>query len=667
MKRILLIILSILTISIGFFSYKYYFTNTKNLNSIHLIPRDAIYFVASDTPIQNWKTIRDSDIWKHLQTNSYFATLTTSVNTLDSILNDNEKFFDLLGSKKVMVSAHPISKRKYDFLFIVDLKKTAKFLQFKRFLKTLIGDNFSISERIYKDIEILEIFDKKTRDTLYLSVIDNNLVASYTHTLVEAAISQINESTIGRDLKFIAINKQLDNDDLLRVFVQYNYVDEFVEILTNSTTNKWLNDLSKSLVFSGFDIALKANNKIIAKGYTNTNEHHISYLQAFENAGLGTQSCAEVSPHRTSMYLSLGFDNFTTFYNNYKSIQDKNLKQFGEVDKNTKKIESLLDIDIQKNFIDWIDDEVALLKLEPISQNEKMDFAVVLKAKRTALATKNLRFILKQIKKKTPVKFKQIKYKGYPINFMSIKGFFKVFLGGYFKDLEKPYFTIIDDFVVFSNHPNTLKYIITNYIEKNTLSKATNYKEFKSSFDNKSNLFIYINTPMIYSSILNHVGTSTQKQLIKNKAYFTSFTQLGIQLYPKKDLFKSSFIIQYQDQESILYSEEFKLPTVGPLLKKDTSSDSSNAPLFVTTSDREIIEITPINPPDLNAKRYTEKYSNGQLKIVAKMKDGVLHGRYREYYNNGETKIKGYFKKGKRSGRWKKYDKKGDRIVSVRY
>ena len=660
MKKAILIVLGLIFGISGYVGYNYFFTNTETLQSIHLVPRNAIYFVASDTPIENWKTIRDSEIWEHLQTNTYFADLTKSANTLDTILNENKKFFDLLGSKRVIVSAHPISKRDYDFLFIVDLKKTAKLLQLKNILKPMLSKDFSISERTYKKKEIIELFDKTTRETLYLSIINNNLVSSYTHTLVETAIDQITASTIGRDLKFIEINKHTQDNEMFRVFVQYDYLDDFAQIMTN-TSNQWITDLSKNLVFSGFDMNLENGNKIIAEGYTNINDNSYSYLQAFTNAGVSPQKIANIAPHRTSMYFSLGFDDFNLFYENYKTLLEKDTKASTELEKNTKKIEDFLGISIKDNFINWIDDEIALLKLEPMSEGANTDFAVVLKAKSAKDANTNLDFILKRIKKKTPLKFKQIDYKGYPINFMSIKGFFKVFMGGYFKGLDKPYYTIIDDYVIFSNHPNTIKYIITNYKEKNILASASNYKKFKANFSSKSNVFIYLNTPMSYKSIINSTSGTTKKQLQKNKAYFTSFAQLGVQLFPEKGVFKSKFVIQYQDQESIIYSDEFKAPKVGPEPIPDDS------PVFVDSEERELIETLEINPSDLNAKEYEEKYTNGELKVRAKLKDGLLDGRYREYYQNGEIKIKGFYKKGKRSGRWKEYDTEGKRVISIRY
>lgn len=663
MKKIILFFIALLTLSSAYFYYQFSFKEQDNLNSIYLIPRNAIYFVASNQPIKNWKTVQKSEIWQHLQTNSFFAELTKSANTIDTLLNENKKLFNLLGSKKVIVSTHPVSKRKYDYLFVVDLKKTAQLLHFKTILKKLFEKEYRITERTYKEVEIIEFFNKKTRETLYISVIDNNLIASFTHSLVEASIDQLNEPTIGRDLHFIEINQKLNDTKLIRLFVQYNFVDEFVYMLSNRS-EKWVKNLSENLVFSGFDVALINGNKLLAKGYTNTLENNYTYLQALKNAGLGNQDIAQVAPQRTSLYLSLGFDSFNEFYTNYQSLQKNDLKNFQELTENTKKIEDLLEIDIQKNFIDWIDDEVALLKLEPMSAVKNNDFALVLKAKSQSLATKNLDFILKQIKKKTPVKFKEIDYKGYPIKFMSIKGFFKFFFGGYFKDLVTPYYTIIDDYVVFSNHPNTLKYIITDYVENNTLSKSVNYKDFKKNFDSQSNLFIYINTPMIFPSILSAVKGSTQANLDKNQEYFTSFSQIGIQLSPKDDVFESLLIVQYKDQESIQYSNEFTPPTVGPS-EQEKKSDSSNP--IVIVREQDPFDIIEINPNDLNAKEYVKKYSNGKIQVKVPLKDGMKHGIYRAYYKNGELFFKGRFKKDQRVGKWKKYDMEGKKVLQVKY
>ena len=664
-RNSILISIGIFVLLIIFIWFRFSFSESKNLKSIYLVPQDAVYIITSKKPIKNWKKIKESAIWKHLRSNAYFSELTKSANTLDTILQENEKLFELLGSKELVVSAHTISKKKYDFLFIVDLKKTAKLIQFKSILKKLFNANFTITERTHKKVEIIEFYNKKTRETLYIAIINNNLIASYTHTLIEASIEQLNQPTIGRDLKYLEINQQVGNAKMLRLFVQYAFVEKFAAIYTDSNLD-WLKELNKTLIYSGFDIDLIAGEKIIADGFTNINENSFSYLNTLQNSGVGKQDIAKVAPQKTSVYSSFGFEDYGLFYKNYQQLQEENPIVFKEANENTKRIEKLLEIDIANNFISWIDDEIALIKLKRNNLGKNNDFALVLKVKNAALANKNLNIILKQIKKKTPVKFKEISYKGYPIKFMSIKGFFKTFFGGYFKNLETPYYSIIDEFVIFSNHPNTLKFIITDYVEQNTLHQSVNYTNFKANFENNSNFFTYINIPLLYDDILEDVSVTTKEGLRKNKKYFTSFSQIGIQLKSKDNLFKSRFVVQYKDQESILFSDEFIPDFIGPKQEVEANTESPQS-IIIRDRNDESIEIPEINPTDLNAKEFIKKYPNGKIQFTVELKDGEKHGSYKAYYNNGELKIKGYFKNNKRARTWRKYDTKGKLVLKVKY
>ncbi len=660
MKKIILLISLLLLAAVAFFTYKFSFEETDTLNAVYLIPRNAVYFVQSDTPLKSWRKIRDSEMWQFLQTNAYFSQLTASANSLDTILRENKTLFDYIGEKKTIISAHPISSRNYDFLFIVDLDKKAQFLQFKSLLKKIFKSEYRITERKYKEREIWEFFDKKNRETLYMTLINNNLVASFTHTLVEASITQLNEPTIGRDLKFLEIDKKIRNDGLGQIYIQYHYLDEFAYILTHKK-QPWLADLQDKLVFSGFDIDFVAGNKWVAKGYTNTNDHAASFIQNFENAGTAQPDIAKVAPQRTSIYNSLCFADFKEFYKDYTTLLSEKPELYKRWKKGSEDIEKLLDISIQKDFVDWIGSEIALLKLEPVQDVQKDNFALVIKAKNADLALRKLNFITHQIKAKTPVHFKEINYKSYPIKYMAVKGFFNFFLGGYFKKLVTPYFTVIGDKVVFSNHPNTLKYMISQYKENNTLAQSTHYKAFAENFDTESNIFVYLNVPMLFPSIKSLLDPKTARQFEAAKKYVTAFSQIGFQLRPEDDVFKSKLVIQYQDEETRKFSDEFTVPEA-----TENTSSPDEKPLVIV-KERDPFDVMEIDLEDLNAKEFIATYPNGQIKVKVPIKNGMKNGIYRAYYKNGKLYFKGRFKNDKRTGKWKKYNPEGKKILQVQY
>src|SRR5689334_4256282 len=116
---------------IGWVVVKWYMAQDEiSVEAMTLIPADAIYCITTDNPIDTWKQVAGSKAWMHLQKNNYFAALTSSANSLDSLIRDNSLLFDMIGSRSLMVSAHMVSAKDYDFLFLVDLKEASgiKFL-----------------------------------------------------------------------------------------------------------------------------------------------------------------------------------------------------------------------------------------------------------------------------------------------------------------------------------------------------------------------------------------------------------------------------------------------------------------------------------------------------------------------------------------------------------
>ncbi|WP_028281993.1 DUF3352 domain-containing protein [Olleya marilimosa] len=659
-KRSLFLLIITFIISFGLYQvYVFYFDNNDNIQSIYLVPKDAVYIIESQKPINNWNDISKSDIWKHLNTNTYFNTLAKNLNKLDTIFKQKQGVFNRIGNREILISAHVYAPKQYGFLYVVDLQKIAKLNVVKNNLNTIINSNYKVSKRHYKEHEITEIYDLKNHETLYISFIKNQMIASYTHTLVEASIDQYSNPEIGRNLNFIEVKKHVGYNDMFRLYFQYDYLDEFVNVFSD-TPGDLTKTLSKSLEFSGFSFDLEKN-AIIANGITNTNNQASTYLKALQKSGQGKRTIKNIVPKNTAIYLSFGFKSFEDFYSNFETIQKENPEQFKSYVEGTSQIESFLKINLKTHFMSWIDDEIALIQLHSNVSDSKKDVALILKTKAIDDAKDNLDFILEQIRKRTPVKFKEVNYKGYAINFMSIKGFFKILLGDLFSNIEKPYFTIIEDYVIFSNEPNTLKSIINAYTNKETLNYFKPFNDFDNRFDNKSSVFAYINTPNLYNTAYDFVDIATKKQLKTNKDYFICFPQIGIQLTPSKNDFKSQLILEYQTPDKVKSSYTFDDAKPKTVITTPTSLTEENI------NKDTVFNIPELYPSDLTARVFTKKYSNGNTKFSVELKDGLKHGSYEAYYQNGNLKISGKYRKDKQVGTWKAYDINENLIFKTRF
>ena len=659
-RRLFKGILLLVTLCVVYVLYLVFLSPRTNLQPVYLIPNDAVFIVESDQPVKAWQTISDGEAWGHLIKNTYFSELTSNIQKVDTVFKDQRRLFKSFDGRSLLISVHMISPKDYGVFYVLDLKRMAKLNLLRTYLNTLLNDGYTLSKRTFHEQEIYEVFDRKNKKTMYLAFIKNQLVASYTHTLVEASILQHHQPVIGRNLDFIKVNQKVGYEDLFRFYVQYAYFDDYLNQFTNRPKD-WVKQISENFIFSGFHIDID-NTHITAEGFTNISEHNEAYLKALQQSGKASRTATRIAPDRTAVFLSYGFEEFDLFYDNFETVLQENPERFEQYKDGIEQTERLLKIDMEQHFFSWMGTEIAMLQLKPTISNKPFDMALLLKAEDIDNARDNLDFVIRQIRKRTPVKFKSVDFKGHTIHYLSIKGFFKMLFGAKFEEFDKPYFTIVEDFVVFSNDPNTLKSIIADYQLEQTLVHSKEFRRFNEQFETASSLFVYANVPLAMNNITAMVDAPTKIQLKKNEDFLICFPQVGFQMSPKDDLFETTFITRYEEADMVRANNYFKVESkkleVGP--GKNVRTDK-NDPI-----DR-IFDVRPIYPSDLNAKSYTANYKDGALKVKVDLKDGLKHGRYIEYYPNGEKKISGRFKENVKTGVWRYYDKNGSVQLKKRF
>ncbi|MER3376135.1 MAG: DUF3352 domain-containing protein [Allomuricauda sp.] len=657
-KRIFFGLLALLVLYLCYLAYIFILSPKTNLQSIYLIPKDAVFVVESEQPVESWKKISESEAWHHLQKNEYFAELTENIQKVDTVFQNNHNLFEFFDGRSLFISIHMISPKDYGIFYVLDLKRIAKLQLLKSYLNTLLNEDYVLSKRTYHDHEILEVHDRKSKETMHMAFIKNQLVASYTHTLVEASIDQYLEPVLGRNLNFIEINQKVGHEDLFRMYVQYNYVDDYIKRFTDQPSD-WVKRASENFLFSGFYFDLDKNSTLVANGFTNIGSVNENYLEALQKSGTAERTIPQIAPKRTALYISYGFDSFSEFYKNFEMVQQNDPKQFESYQAGIEKVEKFLKIDVKENFVSWIGDEIALLQIQSHISKGKNDMALVLKANDSEKAKTNLDFVLGQIRKKTPVKFKAVNYKEHEINFLSIKGFFKVLLGNRFEEFDKPYFTQIQDYVIFSDNPNTLKTIIDDLVAGETLSTSEEFRKFNDRFESESAVFVYSNIPVLYDNMYALADAATKQKMRKNKDFIICFPQVGFQLTPEDNLFESRLVVNYQNVEEVKKNAQFE--------EKDQIRNPNTQNPNSTEITDAVFDLKPMYPTDLNAKSFRRNYANGSLRFEVDLKDGLKHGRYTEYYPDGTEKITGRFRNDEQVGTWRYYNLEGKMVLKKRF
>ncbi len=720
-KKIFLTIFIIVVIAAGAIFAYIYFTESKKKDPFSIIPSNAIFVIETKNLTKGWSTLSESKVWKHMMNNEYFKDINESACTIDSLIKDNKTMNSIFENRKLLISAHMISGKDYDFLFIIDLQKASKITFIIDYIKNSLLSYFdySMNKRQYLDNEILELVDLKSKDVLYLSFIDNLLVCSYTSSLLEMAIREKNTEYFIKNNEFKKVESKLSNRDLFKFYVNYSQLNSFVKCYVDDL-NDMAASIGKSLYYTALNFDIK-DEQLFFEGNTSVNDSLSSYLKALSEVDPGRSGVSDILSDKTALYVSMCFEDFNDFFSKLKnefSKQDSNAESYQiKIDR----IQKLLKIDLQKDFFDWIGNEISYSRMRPVDGNAKEeDIIVAIHAKNIEDARIGLNNITSQIRKRSIVlKFKAVNYQEYEINYLDIKGFFKLFFGKLFGKLEKPYYTYINDYVVFSNSPSMLMDVIDDFKNGKTLSKNDNFANFKDNFDNKTNASIFVQMPKLYSYLYFFSNGEKRKSIQKNKDLILSFTRVGFQLVSDGKMFKTKLIADF-DENALVDDELEKFETAAEdisnneiaalsfkinTIQEDIAGDGEKTILYEdgkTKYEGKIVNGKPdgiwktysengyllsevnykegvvegdavfyYEAPDKKAKikvkfenemivdNYKEFYENGILKADIEYEDGKPNGYAKFYYTSGILKINGDYKEGVKKGKWLYYTETG--------
>jgi len=718
-KWIFIIILLTLVAGGAYYIYDNYIAKTDIRTNFGAVPQDAIFIIETSNATDGWKAISESNIWNNLMNNAYFKDINEYAKTLNQFLKNNQAVDMVLRDRSMLISAHMISTSDYDFLFVVDLQSTKTLAaSFDEILSLVKG--YDVKKRKYHDQDIIEFTDKKDPGNIIcFSILNNLLLITFRGDLMERTIDQKDIRYWEQNEQYQALSGELSSRKLFKFYFNYKKLPEFTRAYSTEMDD-YTNSMAKALTFSSFDINLE-DNRLSFSGFTALDSIP-SYFSALSYVKAGSILAHEIISDQAAFYLSIGFKNYNMFFESLTEQYKKgNAEDMEDYAGNVKMVEKLLGIDVQKDFFDWIGEEIALVKLRPDSSSRMEDLIVSIHANDISAAKEGLARIAKKIRR-VSLKFEVLNYKNYEIHILERKGIFKLFFGKLFEKLEKPYYTFIEDFVVFSNSEIALKKIVDDYLRGHTISHQKEFMEFKDLFDNKANVSLFVQMPKMYPTIYKFSSDETKKSINENKDIVLSFNRFGFQLVSSDDKFITKLVSDHnvdagfedalekfeKNASDELMTEEFdslrfKIVLPDSVSKSDraykaffadnstiwyegkivngvpgglwrTYYENGNLKSSVTYKDGKVDGIAfffynnagenkqaeVIFREDVIDGIYQEFYENGAQKATLNYSNGKLDGDAEFYYQSGRIKMRGKYKNNDKKGKWLHYSESGE-------
>jgi len=712
----------------GYWAYNRFLKKTADVSAFSAVPADAIFVATTSDLSKAWNTLSKSNFWNYLKTTEYFNDLNEDIELVDQFLKDSKLADKLLEGRQLVMAGMENGAGSWDMVYLIDLQEFSKYFGDLSSSFNMLKD-YKVSTNKYsqggedpREFKVFTLQDRQDPEfNVYLTLAENILVVGLDKKMVYKVLNDFGNDAWSDNSNFQQVKGDLSGNSLIKLFLNYKTVDKLYKMYSTEPS-EGLDMLTQSLVYSVLGLELY-DDEIILSGNTCLDSVY-SYLRAFSNVGTGKTKAYQILSDQTAVYFSLQFNDFGKFYDELTSEYARgNEKDWNDMQKLMKTTEKLLGFSIKDDFMGWIGNEITIAKLRPLSEKSRdIDAAVIIGAADINDAKAHLGNMFDHIQRRTPLKFRIEPYRNFDIKYLDINGFFKMFLGKLFNQMEKPYFTYIEDFVVFANSPEVLHQIIDDYLMGRTMSRSVKFENFKDGFDNKSNVTVYIQTPKMYETLLKYSPADLKPDIENNRELINSFARFGFQLSNNGGLFKSKLAIQYDstaNQEDIALKVEslmesnmgiedidsLKFKAVIPDGMEDgphrimfdtietvrfdgnvingqangiwrTYYESGN--IFVsanymqgylngkayfyynTNKETKLAEID--YKMDQIDGYYIEYYRNGNMKSKIEYSDGQRHGECQYFHENGNLRLSSKYKKGKRTGKSTVYNEQGKKI-----
>ncbi|NPA42860.1 MAG: DUF3352 domain-containing protein [Chlorobi bacterium] len=687
------------------------------------VPGDAVFVWETERLTDTWEEVHKTNIWQHLIRTPGFEDWQETDSLLTRMLLENAFLGSLFKNRPTLMSVH-LRPREADFslLYAVSLKSARSVKKLTDALADLGAGPYRVVRKTRNGHHYYVLLGLD--DPFYFAFKDRTVLGSFDLSLLFRALALRPEDAF-LNAPARLVEEELP-EGLVKWWTNYRTLPDFAAIYFTDA-RAYLRPLARNLLLSG--ISLDHDEDLVrGEGWTLPSARP-SYFTALLDVKPAKPAAWQILSRRTAVYISQTFKSFNLFHQSLLDAWGQSDPQAKKayVD-NLKKWEKFFKIDIQADFFDWIGKEIALVKLRTYRPQKPETVLLLLHTRDRERAREGLNRIAEQIRKKTPFKFKSYRYKNFEINYLHQKGFFKTFLGDLFKGIDRPYYTLIEDYVVFANSEDELHLFIDDYLTGNILSKDDDFNAYREGWYAKSHLLLYVHMPKTYALLRQWLTGEGLKELEEKKDFILSMHRISLQLSGENDKFATRLLVDHnpearalEETEALAYeideavhnkyyeSLAFKIVLPDTLAVKDgpyrlTYPDGrlqAEGPvkkgkphglwrtyypsgrvesavmyqrgrvygdaIFYYDSRPAVTLASMTFEDDKLEGIYREYYRNGTLKAEIPYKDGLPHGEAKYYYPDGTLKAKGKFKKGKKRGKWIFYKRNGEPAKKVKY
>lgn len=530
------------------------FVMSQNRAVYDALPEGTSLIFQFNNPPNAFEKLSGSAFHPYLKEAPFFKKLVAQLSGIDAFMKkaaaDNN--FSA-GDNSLLLAAISITGRdEYDYLYVFRKKHFTK-EQFQRLMNAESG--ISLSRRMYANETIYE-GDAEGVGKCSFVFLNGLFIASYVPALAEMAVTQLREGTsILEDRSFREVTELAGEDADVVVYLDLPGLAKFEPFLVTDEQTGFFQAISGLGNWMELDVKMK-NNALMINGYTATGKDK-KLLAGFKTEPSTQVEIIRAVPYNTALFFYYAVSDFASY-----------LKGAGRAF--TSEME---------NFQNWISNEWCFGLLEPLDEHFENDVFLVVRAADPLIAAQSLA----ERARLSGNDLNLEEFKQYPIGQLSLQGELNDLFDHHFLKISEPYYTVIDDYVVFANDLSVIKTVLQYYEEGQTLRTDPDYMVFERNLTTTSNFYVYFNTTRSVEVLKRLLSNALVSDIRKGGKGFVKFSPIALQFNRYEDIFFTSGCIQFSMQAEGLSNRFWQV-------KLDAAP--AGAPAFVInhyTGEKEIL------------------------------------------------------------------------------
>ncbi len=619
MLKKLVLLVSVLLV--GYFLY-YGFQQMK----IAQKPKANLYSQIPSTSILIWEINDISDQWSDLEANNIIweelgvftgiQKLKKSVRSLDSTLRIGP--YSFLLNTPIVFSIVPIATN-YGCLIQIQSPSKLNSEQMLSFLQS--------SLKMKKMNSITDSIFHLSNSHSDIYVCERNGITSISTDLqlIENFSVGIKTSIVG-DASFVAVKKTssknannrllLKPDAVIKSLERYGSDHTQLQIITLPSTSSWIE----------LDVDVKPD-EISMGGFAYATDSLKHWITIFKDQEAMPLAVSEYMPNKTAFFIQFGFSDFNKMRSKMISLESE--RTGSDFNYPIHQWDSIYGISIETEFLDWIDNEIALSIVEPEEMEIKSEGLVWINSSDSRTLINSLSDMVLKIDNQKELELQQIHYKEYVIQKLNISGFLETCLGTPFSMITENYFLRLEDYIVFSNSPATLQWCVDRFTNGKTLEKNEAFQSFSTRISEKSNIFIFSNvskSPTVYK----HITSNTLKvDMDRYLDIFKKSQGFSLQIsHESDDLYYVNTYLKYnpvgKKMPNTLWETKIKFAsTFKPVILKNHYTqgkeifiqDTSNT-IYLIDNKGKILWNRKLSASIMSDVEQIDMYKNNKLQII---------------------------------------------------